>query len=117
MVFQPSILNVSSPPLLEKQSSPSSQFDVVQSHYPREECNTVEQSLSSTTSNDEIQELLVALLEEVCNLKEALLNPDVLDSKHTIDVEEEKMEMPDERVIDKPSVVDKIQTIDFTGCF
>jgi hypothetical protein len=118
MVFQPSILNVSSPPPLpDKQPSPPSQFDVVQSHYPREECNTVEQLLSSTTSNDEIQELLVALLEEVCNLKEALLNPDVLDSKHTTDVEEEKMEMPDERVVEKPSTRNIIQTIDFTGCF
>ena len=124
MVFQPS----SSVSKTENQnhSSTPSQFDVVQSHYPREERgDTVEQllttsqqqPLSSATSNDEIQELLVALLEEVCNLKEALLNPEVLDNKRNTSVEEEKMEMPEEIVADKPSKVKKVQTIDFTSCF
>ena len=131
MVFQPSssVLKTSnlevSSHQSENQNLPAtpSQFDVVQSHYPRSD--TVEQllstshqpPLSSATSNDEIQDLLVALLEEVCNLKEALLNPDVLDNKHNTNAEEEKMEMPEEKVVEKPSKVKKVQTIDFTSCF
>jgi len=80
------------------------------------------QQLSEGTSNDEIQELLVAILEELCNLKQALYSGEpVEDQQDVVDTpnqefpegaggKAEDTTPPQMRRDDRPS-------IDFAHCF
>jgi len=65
--------------------------------------------LSATTSNDEIQELLVSVLDELCSIKSALFS--------AIDVEEiddRKDPVPERPVVEKKQ---REENIDFAHCF
>ena len=135
MVFLPSslssksFLHDQSTVPFQQQSQPRSQFQVAQTieHEPQEfspaPCvpgpsvvvngssaaqsqNHSEPPLSQSTSNDEIQELLVALLEEVCALKEAM----VIDVNATDSVTKTLLE-------NEEKVVEAANKINFAECF
>ena len=76
--------------------------------------------LSSSTTNDEIGELLVAILEEIGNLKQAILtetNDDVeqLLKKEAPALKQEHTEEPDIKPNEENAP--KLRTLDFSACF
>jgi hypothetical protein len=69
------------------------------------------QQLSESTSNDDIQELLVAILQELCDLKTAILSNDMIEKDEK---EVESKESFKEEETRKPP---QQQVMDFAQCF
>lgn len=133
MVFQPSSTNNNAqtqnpiaPKGVQAETPVVHQFQQQQAQMPVIEQSPVEeeppQQLSGGTSNDEIQELLVAILEELCNLKQAMYSGEPVENQQDVvdmpnrDFPEgaggqSKEETPSQmRREDRPS-------IDFAHCF
>jgi hypothetical protein len=124
MVFQPSTAfenkvennPVTSPSVYGNQQTP------VTHHYQQQhqQMPVIEQSpsndpepqqLSQSITNDDIQELLVAILQELCDLKTAILSNDMIEKDER---EVERKESNDEEEIRKTP---KQQVMDFAHCF
>ena len=133
MVFQPNSPQTQLNPTQPHQQTflpPQPMYQVVQSasEIPQPTITTPQHPqqpsfappLSSSTTNDEIGELLVAILEEIGNLKQAILtetNDDVeqLLKKDAPEPKQERAEEPDT----KPNQENepKLRTLDFSACF
>jgi hypothetical protein len=123
MVFQPStsfdnnkVENnpITSPSVHGNQTPVTHQYQQQQQQMPvieQSPSNDPEpQQLSIATSNDDIQELLVAILQELCDLKTAILSNDMIEK----DEREESKESNEEEEIRKPP---QQQVMDFAQCF
>jgi hypothetical protein len=120
MVFQPStgfenkVENnpITSPSVHVNQQTPvTHQFQQAQQSMPIvEQCPSNDpepRQLSESISNDDIQELLVAILQELCDLKTAILSNDMIEkdekeveSKESNEEEEETRKPPQQQVMD-----------------
>jgi len=71
--------------------------------------------LSSTTTNDEIGELLVAILEEIGHLKEAILSDTNDDVEKLLEHCPEQKSSPTSDA--KQDMIENRRVMDFSGCF
>ena len=81
---------------------------------------SVSPPLSSSTTNDEIGELLVAILEEIGNLKQAILTDTNDDVEQLLkkDAPESKQEHTEEPVAkNNQENAPKLRILDFSACF
>ena len=108
---------------------PQPMYQVVQSACEMPQSSTAQHNhqpsfappLSSSSTNDEIGELLVAILEEIGALKQAILtetNDDVEQLlKKDEDAVESKQEQTEKPEIDTNQDETKLRTLDFSSCF
>ena len=132
MVFQPNSFQTQLNQTQAHQQAflpPQPMYQVVQSasEIPQPAITTPQQPqqpsfapLSSSTTNDEIGELLVAILEEIGALKQAILtetNDDVeqLLKKEAPEPKQERTEEPDIKPNEENAP--KLRTLDFSACF